>query len=123
MGKVREQVASVINDWTRSLESGDLNEHMRYYAPTLHTYFLQSNVNRSLARTVVADTLSRYSKLAITTGPPEVRVEPSGRRAIATFEKSWSFDGSQPWSGKTIERVWLRKSGSRWVITGVRDLR
>jgi hypothetical protein len=122
-GRAREQVAAVIEGWTSALESKNLNGHMRYFAPTLHTYFLANNVNRSLARATVDDYFKRYSSLDIQLGPPEVRVDSTGKRAIATFEKSWSFDGDQPSSGKTVERVWLRKTGNRWVITGVRDLR
>jgi serine/threonine protein kinase/ketosteroid isomerase-like protein len=122
-GKVKKQVTAVIDAWTKSFESKNLNAHMRYYAPTLHTYFLDRNVDRSFARKTVADYLARYSKLSFNVSPVEVRVESSGERAIATFNKSWNFEGAPPSSGTTLERVWLRKAGNRWVITGVRDLR
>ncbi|HXG93953.1 MAG TPA: serine/threonine-protein kinase [Blastocatellia bacterium] len=122
-GKVRDEVTSTIGGWIASLETRNVNAHMQYYAPTLHTYFLKNNVDRSVARAEIADALSRYSKLAISTGPIEVRVDPSGEEAIATFEKRWDFDGAQVWSGSTVERVWLKKTGNRWFITGVKDLR
>ncbi|HST21580.1 MAG TPA: hypothetical protein VLR90_10710, partial [Blastocatellia bacterium] len=53
----------------------------------------------------------------------EVRVDPSGKSAIATYDKAWDFTGRQPWSGTVQERLWLVKNGDRWQINGIRDLK
>jgi ketosteroid isomerase-like protein len=122
-GKVVNEVRDAVSRWNAALESRNLNAHMAYFAPRLHTYFLKDNVDRNAARAEVANALSRYSKLKIRTGPLAVSVDPSGDHAVVTYEKSWDFEGKQPWSGAAVERLWLDRLNGRWRITGVRDLK
>ncbi|HKQ06461.1 MAG TPA: protein kinase [Blastocatellia bacterium] len=122
-GKAVNQVRDAVSRWNASLEARNLNAHMSYYAPRLHTYFLKDNVDRNAARAEVADTLARYAKLKIRTSPLAISVDPSGNHAVVTFEKNWDFQGKQPWSGAAVERVWLDRQDGRWRITGVRDLK
>lgn len=122
-GKVVNEVRNAVGRWNAALESRNLDAHMAYYAPHLHTYFLKDNVDRNAARAEVANALSRYSKLKIRTSPLAVSVDPSGNHAVVTYEKSWDFEGKQPWSGAAVERLWLDRLNGRWRITGVRDLK
>jgi serine/threonine protein kinase len=122
-GKAVNEVRNTVGRWNAALESRRLDEHMAYFAPRLHTYFLKDNVDRNAARAEVADAMSRYSKLKIRTSPLAVSVDPSGNHAVVTYEKSWDFDGKQPWSGAAVERLWLDRMNGRWRITGVRDLK
>jgi eukaryotic-like serine/threonine-protein kinase len=121
--KAVNQVRDAVSRWNAALEARNIEGHMAYYAPRLHTYFLRDNVDRAAARSEVADTLSRYSKLKIRTSPLAVSVDPSGNHAVVTYEKDWDFEGKQPWSGAAVERLWLERLNGRWRITGVRDLK
>ena len=122
-GKAVNDVRNAVSGWNAALQSRDLNAHMAYYAPRLHTYFLKENVDRNAARAEVAAALSRYSKLKIRTSPLAVSVDPSGNHAVVTYEKNWDFEGKEPWSGAAVERLWLERLNGRWRITGVRDLK
>jgi ketosteroid isomerase-like protein len=122
-GKAENQVRDAVNRWNAALEARNLDEHMAYYAPRLRTYFLKDNIDRNAARAEAANTMSRYSKLKIRTSPLAVSVDPSGTHAVVTYEKSWDFEGKQPSSGATVERLWLDRLNGRWRITGVRDLK
>lgn len=112
-----------VSRWNAALESRNLDAHMAYYAPRLHTYFLKGDVDRNTARAEVATAMSKYSKLKIRTSPLAISVDPSGNHAVVTFEKDWNFEGKQPWSGAAVERLWLDRLNGRWRITGVRDLK
>lgn len=122
-GKAVNQVRNAVSAWNSALQSRNLDAHMAYYAPHLHTYFLKENVDRNAARAEVAAALSRYSKLKIRTSPLAVSVDPSGNHAVVTYEKNWDFEGREPWSGAAVERLWLERQNGRWRITGVRDLK
>jgi ketosteroid isomerase-like protein len=122
-GKAVNQVRDTVSRWNAALEARNLDAHMAYYAPRLHTYFLKDHVDRNTARAEVAAALSRYSKLKIETSPLAVSVDPSGDHAVATYEKRWEFEGKAPWSGAVIERLWLDRLNGRWRIAGVRDLK
>jgi ketosteroid isomerase-like protein len=122
-GKAVNEVRNAVSAWNATLQARNLNAHMAYYAPRLHTYFLKENVDRDAARAEVAAALSRYSKLKIHTSPLAVSVDPSGSHAVVTYEKNWDFEGKEPWSGAAVERLWLERINGRWRITGVRDLK
>ena len=122
-GKAVNQVRDAVSRWNAALEARNLEAHLSYYAPRLHTYFLKDDVDRNAARTEVATALSKYSKLKIRTSPLAISVDPSGNHAVVTFEKDWNFEGKQPSTGAAVERLWLDRLNGRWRITGVRDLK
>jgi hypothetical protein len=122
-GRIKQQVTRTVYSAWHALESKDLNNHMSYYAPRLRTFYLKSDVDRASARTEIAGAMSPYETLKFDFRNMEVRVDPSGKSAIATYDKRWDFDGNQQWSGTVRERLWLVNSGGRWLINGVRDLK
>ncbi|HKP84476.1 MAG TPA: protein kinase [Blastocatellia bacterium] len=122
-GAMQKQVSdTVVNAW-KALENRNLNGHMRYYAPRLQTFYLKSNVERAAARAEIASALSSYDKMNFSINNIEVHVDPSGKTAIATYDKTWNFNGSQPWSGTVRERLWLVRNANHWQINGIRDLK
>jgi eukaryotic-like serine/threonine-protein kinase len=121
--KVRNQVATTIDGWARALASRDLNAHISYYAPTLHTFYLTHGVNRGFVRTDRARALSQYTSLSFDFKNMDIRIDTSGKRAVATFDKSWNFGGRGNSAGTVRERLWLESIGGRWHITGERDLK
>ncbi len=122
-GEIRQNVTNTITGAWQALEGKDINSHMRHYAPRLAVFYLQRNVSRSQARAEIERSLSAYDSLDFGFDNVEIRVDPSGKTAIATYDKSWNFDGGKQWKGAVKERLWLVNRGGRWLINGVRDLR
>jgi hypothetical protein len=122
-GQIQKAVQATISGWASTLEARNLNAHMSYYAPKLHIFFLTRNTNRAAVRSEIERALGGYRSLKFDFSNMEVRVDPSGKSAIATYDKSWNFDGDPPWVGAVKERLWLVNSAGRWRITGVRDLK
>ncbi|HKP84959.1 MAG TPA: hypothetical protein VJZ26_02610, partial [Blastocatellia bacterium] len=122
-GRVKQQVTRTVYSAWQALETKNLNNHMSYYAPRLRTFYLKNDVDRASARAEIQSAMRSYNSLKFDFNNMEVRVDPSGKSAIATYDKSWDFVGSQPWSGTVRERLWLVNSGGRWLINGVRDLK
>jgi serine/threonine-protein kinase len=122
-GKIEKQVTATVFKAWGALENGSLSNHMSYYAPRLRTFYLKNDVDRASARAEIAGAMKAYDSLKFRFSNMEVRVDPSGRSAIATYDKTWDFDGGQRWSGTVRERLWLVNSGGRWLINGVRDLK
>jgi hypothetical protein len=84
---------------------------------------LKRGVNRAFVQADRAQALSKYSDLSFKFSNMDIKVEPGGRRAVATFDKEWDFKGEATSSGSVREMVWLEKIGGRWRITGERDLK
>ncbi len=122
-GEIQKQVQTVILNAWGALQNHDLNGHMSYYAPRLRTFYLKSDVDRATVRSEITNALSSYDGMKFRFRNIEVRVDPSGKSAIATYDKAWDFTGRQPWSGIVQERLWLVKNGGRWQINGIRDLK
>jgi eukaryotic-like serine/threonine-protein kinase len=122
-GRIKQQVTRTVYSAWQALESKNLSNHMSYYTPRLRTFYLKNDVDRASARAEIASAMSPYQSLKFDFNNIEVRVDPSGKSAIATYDKSWNFEGSQRWSGTVRERLWLVNSGGRWLISGVRDLK
>ena len=122
-GTIQKQVQTIILNAWGALQNHDLNGHMSYYAPRLRTFYLKSDVDRATVRSEITSALSSYDSMKFRFRNIEVRVDPSGKSAIATYDKAWDFGGRQPWSGTVQERLWLVKNGNRWQINGIRDLK
>lgn len=121
---VREQVTNVLNGWTSASRARDLDKHMSYYADTLETYYNASNVGASRVRSDRARAYTQYNTLDVELSDIKITPDPSGERATATFDKTWTFEGDEKYSsGSVHQKVWLAKIGGRWRITGEKDLK
>jgi len=119
----RKEVMSALNHWTQTMRSADLDAHMANYASTLHTYYLQSNYSASRVRANVAKAFAKYNTFDVRLTNMTIEVDPSGQRAVATFDKTFTFSGETTYSGSGLNRFWLEKIGGRWLITGEKDLK
>lgn len=122
-GVARKEVMNALNRWTETMRSANLDAHMSNYADTLHTYYLQTNYSASRVRANVAKAFSRYNTFDVKLTNMTIEVDPSGMRAIATFDKTFTFSGASTYSGSGLNRFWLEKIGGRWLITGEKDLK
>lgn len=120
---VREQVTKVLNGWASASREHDLDKHLSYYADTLDTYYNATNVSASRVRSDRARAYKLYTTLDVELSNLKITPDPSGDTATATFDKTWTFEGSEKYSsGSVHQKIWLTKSGGRWRITGEKDL-
>ena len=119
----RKEVMQALNGWSETMRTGSLDAHMAYYASTLHTYYLQSNVSADRVRAYIAPAFSKYDTREVKLTNMQIEVDPSGTSATATFDKTFTFSGDSVYSGSGLNRFWLEKINGRWLITGEKDLK
>ena len=122
-GGASREVASALEGWRRTM-NGDVNAHMAYYADTLHTYYNAKNADVSMVRNNVARAFSAYDTFDVRIDNLQIEVDPSGERAVATFDKTFEFKSpGKTYQGSGLNRFWFEKIGGRWLITGEKDLK
>ncbi|MFL6281727.1 MAG: protein kinase domain-containing protein [Pyrinomonadaceae bacterium] len=121
--QVSKDVAEALDAWADSTRERDLNAHSRAYADTLELFYKKTNVPASQVLTERARAFKRYDSMDVKIDNVEVEPDASGRRATATFDKSWEFSASDKTStGRVRQQLTFVKQGDRWLITGERDL-
>ena len=124
MSVARKEVASALNGWRQTMTNPDVDAHMSYYADVLHTYYNASNVGVSRVRNNVARAFSTYSAFDVQISNLQIEFDPSGQKAVATFDKTFEFANSEKrYTGSGLNRFWLEKIGGRWLITGEKELK
>lgn len=123
MASARKEVMQALNGWTGTMKPGALDAHMAYYAGTLHTYYLQSNVSSVRVRAYIEPAFSKYTTMDVKLSNVQIDVDPSGTSATATFDKTFTFSGDTVYSGSGLNRFWFEKINGRWLITGEKDLK
>ncbi|HMF57572.1 MAG TPA: zinc ribbon domain-containing protein [Pyrinomonadaceae bacterium] len=124
--RAAQEVRDTLNGcWTVAASAHDLDAHMRYYAGTLDTYYSAHNVSADFVRNDRARAYNRYYKLNFQISNISVSIlDADATRATATFNKTFYFEAiGKTLSGSVLETAWLTKFGSRWLITGERDLK
>ena len=111
-----------LNRWVAAIKARDLDAHMSYYADTLDTYYKSTNVSASQVREERMRAYERYSELNVQLSNINIMPGPSGTRATAIFDKTWTFSGERYSSGSVQQQIWLEKRDGRWLITGEKDL-
>lgn len=116
-----ESVREVLDVWTASLESHDLDAHMACYGDTLETYFTKKNVRQETIREEKAKFLKDYSTIVFTLAKVEIVVD--GPSAVATFDKDWDAkEGERQNAGSEKQRLKLQSDGSTWKIASEEEL-
>jgi serine/threonine protein kinase len=123
VSQLRNEVRDTLNGWAGAARAHDLDAQMSYYSATVDPYFLRHNVSASEVRTNRSLAYTRYTKLDVQLSNIDITLDPSGTTATATFDKAYSFEGEKYLSGSVKSMLWLAKNGSRWLITGERDLK
>jgi hypothetical protein len=121
---VRREVASALGGWRQTMINPSVDAHMSYYASVLHTYYNARNVDVGRVRSNVARAFSSYSTFDVQITNLQIEVDPSGQKAVATFDKTFEFrNDAKRYAGSGLNRFWFEKIGGRWLITGEKDLK
>jgi ketosteroid isomerase-like protein len=119
---VATQVTSALNGWAAATTARDIDRHMSYYAENLETYYNAKGVSSARVRSDRERAFNIYSSMDVQLSNIRVTPDPSGQRATATFDKTWTFEGDKYSNGSVQQLVTLAKVGGRWRITGEKDL-
>jgi hypothetical protein len=124
MSAARREVSDALKGWRQTMVNPDVDAHMSYYASMLHTYYNAASVDASRVRANVARAFSTYSTFDVQITNLQIEVDPSGEKAIATFDKTFEFSNAEKkYSGSGLNRFWFEKIAGRWLITGEKDLK
>ena len=119
-----KEVRAALNGWLSSFRARDIEEYMAHYASVLDAYYLARNVSAERVRVDKERAFAKYSTIEVWLSNIQVRVDPSGERAVAIFNKSYRFSGAgaNPYVGSGLNRFTFKKIGGQWRITGEEDL-
>lgn len=123
VSSLRNEVIETLNGWAAAARAHDLDSQMSYYAANVDPYFLRHNVSSSDVRANRSLAYTRYYKLDVQLSNIDISVDSSASSATAVFDKAYSFEGEKYLSGSVKSMLWLTKNGSRWLISGERDLK
>jgi hypothetical protein len=120
---VAGEVTDTLNEWAAAITARDLDSLMSHYADELQPYYLAKTAGVSKIRQDMIRAYNNYDTTTITVS--NVLVEPAadGLRATVRFDKAFDFIGQKRYTGSVQEEMWLAKTGGRWLITGLADLR
>jgi ketosteroid isomerase-like protein len=121
---VRAEVSSVISSWAAAARAHDLNAQMEFYADTVSPYYKASSYSVSKIRAERQRVYALYDTLDVDITNIKISPDSSGEKAIAVFDKTWTFEGDEKFSsGSVQQQLWFTKVGTRWLITGEKDLK
>ncbi len=121
---LKKEVESALTAWADTIRQRNLDAHMEYYTEVLEVYYNSTNVSRAQVREDRAAAFSKYNSLDMRLSNLNISIDPSGDRAIANFDKTFDFRGSDKnFSGSGLNRFWLKKIDGRWRIAGERELK
>jgi hypothetical protein len=121
--EVKSEVSDELDAWVDSMEAGDLNAVMSHYASTLDYYYTARGVSSSSVRANKQKAFDKYYSFRVDIDNLTVTPDSSGQKATAVFKKSWEFEGSGDNNTGTVRAQFqLTKIGSKWYITGEKDL-
>jgi ketosteroid isomerase-like protein len=120
----RADVQAALNGWAETVRSGNLEEHMKYYADVLDVYYNATNVSRSRVRADREAAFAKYSSMDMQVANINIEIDQTGTRATATFDKTFDFRNEETsFNGSGLNRFWFTKTGGRWRITGEKELK
>ena len=121
--EVSKEVTEALDAWADSTRERDLDAHSRAYADTLELFYKKTNVPASQVLAERERAFKRYDSMDVRITNVEIKPDASGRRAAATFDKSWDFRADDKTSnGHVRQQLTFVKQGDRWLITAERDL-
>jgi serine/threonine-protein kinase len=121
--KVGKEVGEALKSWADSIRERNLNEQSDAYADTLEVFYKKTNVPSSQVLAERARAFTSYDSMDVKIDNVEVEPDASGRRATATFDKSWEFrSDSKTATGRVRQQLTFVKQGDRWLIAAERDL-
>jgi len=120
---VTNDVKNAVDEWKISSENLDLDGHLGQYAETVD-YYKGGRVGIARVRADKQKAFEQYDSINFNITNLKVTPDASGEKAIAVFDKQWTFEGADKYSaGKVQQQLTLNKISGRWLITGEKELK
>jgi hypothetical protein len=120
---VEDEVRATLDAWLDALRAHDFDTFMAHYANRLEIYYTKRDAPLALVSDDKARAFEKFYELDGKISGLRIEATPSGRRATATFQKSYYFKGDEKdFSGSVRSQMTFVKSGGAWLIVGERDL-
>ncbi|MEO6391333.1 MAG: nuclear transport factor 2 family protein [Pyrinomonadaceae bacterium] len=121
---IRDEVTAVLDAWASAARARDAAANISYYTDTLNPYFNRSSYPASKVRDERARIYEMYKTIDIDLADIKITPGPDGETAIATLDKTWTFEGDAKYSSGSVRaQMWFAKRNGRWLITGEKDLK
>jgi hypothetical protein len=122
--KIREEVSAVLDGWSSAARAHDLELQLRFYADKVSPYYNASSYSLSQIKAQRERVYAMYDTIDVDLTNIKITPDPSGDKATAVFDKTWTFEGPEKFnSGSVQQKLWLANIGGRWKITGEKDLK
>lgn len=119
----KSEVKAALDNWLQTYVDRDFNNHMKYYANMLDTFYRKSNVSLSYVRSVNLSLFEKYSVMEMSISNLRIDVNPASGRVVTTFDKTFNFRGDNTFhSGSVQSEFRWEKINGAWQITSERDL-
>jgi ketosteroid isomerase-like protein len=116
-------INDTLDNWLQALQDHDLEGFMSHYADRLEIYYKYRNWTLAQVREDKEKAFVKYYEMDGGASDVDIEIEPSGRRATATFLKTYYFKGDEKdFSGSVRSQMIFVKTGGSWLIAGERDL-
>jgi ketosteroid isomerase-like protein len=119
--KIKAEIAGELEDWRTATEAGDINAVMNHYADSISFYGAQKS--KATVRNDKQTAFNKYDSMEISISNKRISADASGEKAVAVFDKQWSFIGENVYEGKVQSEFKFVKSGGKWLITSEKDLK
>lgn len=120
---LKREVTETLARWAQTIRDRNIEAHISYYTDPLEVYYAQTNVPAGRVRADRVRAFSSYTTLDIKLTNMSIEIDEAGKRAVATFDKTFDFRGEKNYSGSGLNRFTLVKTGGNWRITGEKDLK
>src|SRR5215213_676209 len=123
LARGRQEVLSTLNTWVTALRARDFDKELSYYADTLDVFYSRRNVNAEFVRDLHYKLFTKYSTLDMQLTNINIQISQSGSNAVATFDKTFNFQGEKNYSGAVQSQWEWTKINGTWRITSEKDLK
>jgi hypothetical protein len=114
-------VISTLEGWSRRAEAIDLEGCMTYYAAKID-YYNKPGASHAYVRDDKSRAYNKFTSMSVTLSNIDVDF-PSTDTAVVVLDKAWDFSGGgSSTSGKVKQRLTLNRLGSKWLISGEKDM-
>jgi len=119
---LKKSINNRLNAWQASIETGNIDTHLQFYADRLETYYLSANVGKDVVRADRERAFEQFDKFKVQLINIDINLQTEDL-AIITFDKTWDFKKAASFSnGLVLQEIKMRKIEKKWMIVSEKDL-
>ena len=114
-------ISQFLQKWTAAIRERNIAAQVELYAPYIQRFYGRRGLTKTQLqreREHVFGRLGEVRQFDVT----NIHVSPNSDSAAVTYDKTWSFAGSNPFAGSAKNEMLLRRIGGEWKIVSEREL-